>query len=53
MTLLLLLLLLAGGGLAQQVSPLQGQGFPPEPLPPVYVSAVLDRMLNIDDSVYR
>ena len=54
----LLLVLLACAApppvVAQQVSPLQGQGSAPEDgVPPIYVSAALDRMIGIDDVNYR
>ncbi|GAB4823255.1 hypothetical protein N2152v2_010301 [Parachlorella kessleri] len=37
----------------QRLSPLQGQGWPPVGGTTVYVSAVIDRMLAIDDNLYR
>lgn len=38
---------------ATQAQPLQGQGFPPPAPTDVYVSAMLERLLNIDETNYH
>lgn len=52
---LLLLLLLTAAGVthAQQLTPFQGRGRPPAGGVDVYVSAVVDHLVTIDDADYR
>ena len=47
------LLLAAGGAAAQQLTPFQGRNAPPEGGVDVYVSAIVDHLIEVDDSKYK